>query len=92
MRRGSGHKRNKWGPGITKQQEVNVCILYIYDSDKLDSDILLTHRQPLPYALFRLPLTPRWSRHSHVELASFSMSANASGTRSDDLSRIYACM
>jgi len=44
MRRGSGHKRNKWGPGITKQQEVNVCILYIYDSDKLDSDIL-THRE-----------------------------------------------
>jgi hypothetical protein len=78
MRRGSGHKRNKWGPGI-KQQEVYV-VYFIYDSD-----ILLTHRQPLPYALSPFSLVADPTLES-----AFSMSAD--GTRSNDLSRIYACM
>ena len=73
MRRRSGHKRNKWG---IRQQEYYVVYIGL---DMPDSDILLTpgnrfknddSYSPL-VSLFRLPLTPRWSRHSEslIELA-----------------------
>jgi hypothetical protein len=60
MCRGSGHKQKNWG---SKQREVCVALLYIYDIP--DSDILLTvnsramtHRQPYrrslgPFSLAR---------------------------------------